>query len=466
MLSRLRNCLAALVLAGAAFPAAAHDGPLDPRFGDGGMRHYGFQSVNGSGRDDIAAAACPGPNGTLVVVGSASQATRIVTMRLLPNGDYDPSFGGGDGRESFPLAMTSHVSTLGLCQSDGKVLLARRLDVDASGEMNIQLIRVDGSSGLPDPSFGSGGVAMLDLDSWQVGLGKGELPLSLSTLGNGETLLAGYVRVSTGVAAFAARIAADGRVPVARVYADTLGRATAQFIQTAAVASDGTIWAIAEGRQPDDTRTTPFRVRLDRTTLEWIDVPDALPGTGPNIFAGRGVQVRPDVLAAPLMQRVAGSNPPRHLPALMIYRASGKVFVPLPEPAIAGETVSIGAAQYAQSVTVLPGGRVLYAAGVRRDGDTGDQATHLAIVRVGTAIGDDALETQFGTGGAQTAVFRPVGGSCNGSLVEQALTIGAFWNGLPVLAGFAQASCTEFNAGLDYVVTRLSVDRIFVDDFE
>src|SRR5690606_21580816 len=87
MFPRNHFWLAALVVAAVTSFAIAHDGPLDPRFGDGGMRNYGFQPFNGSGREDVATAVCQGPNGTLLVVGEASDARRIVTMRLLPNGD-------------------------------------------------------------------------------------------------------------------------------------------------------------------------------------------------------------------------------------------------------------------------------------------------------------------------------------------------------------------------------------------
>lgn len=465
MFPRVLTWLTTLLLASAGGGAAAHDGPLDAGFGDGGMRAYGFQSVNGSGRDDRAAVACPRADGGLVVVGAASDARRIVTVRLLPNGDYDPAF-SSDGRETFELAMTPATPMAGLCLPDGKILLARRLDAATAGQSDVQLVRLDGNTGLPDASFGQNGVHLLDMDSWQSGLDGVESPYALAALDGGEVLVMGRVRRASRNVAFAARVTADARVPAARVFVDAPNRATANVLLTAVPAGDGRLWGIVEGIQPGSTRVTPFRVRFDRQTLQWLDVPDPLPGAGEDIYSGRGVRVRDDVIAVPLMQAVAGTTPPRFLPALMVYRAGGKVFLPLPPPSLPGETLAMSTAYASQSVTVLPGGRVLVAAAVGRPGELVDRGIHLAIVRIGAAAGDDTLETSFGVGGAQTAAFRPAGAACAGALVEQSFAAGTFWRGQPVLAGYADADCSNPGGGRDYLVARLRTDRVFADGFD
>ncbi|WP_313918710.1 hypothetical protein [Tahibacter sp.] len=467
MLSRLRNCLAALMLAGAAFPAAAHDGPLDLRFGDGGMRNYSFQSVNGSGRTDRAAVACAGPDGTLVVTGIASEAQRIVTMRLLPDGAYDPAFGGGDGRESFALPATPEYFTAGLCLPEARILLARRVRVDESGEMNIQLLRIDANTGLLDPAFGQNGVVMLDLDTWQGGLGRTESPYALVALDGGEVLLTGHASLPDRIVAFAALVTTAGQIPVARVYVDAPDRETAATFMTAMLASDGNIWGVIEGKQRRSDRVTPFRVRFDRRTLEWLDVPDALPGTtGDQVYGGVGTRVREDVLAVPLLQHVAGTTPPQSLPGLMIYRAGGKVFLPLPPPNLPGESLNFPLTYGTQSATLLPGGRVLFAAAVGHPGDNAPRGMHLAVVQVGTSIGSDRVDTSFGVNGAQTAAFRPIGGSCTNVLAAQRFSAGTVWAGQPVLVGDVDSGCNNDGGGIDYLVARIAVDRIFANGLD
>lgn len=467
MFRPFRTCLAALVLAGAVFSAYAHDGPLDPRFGDGGMRSYGFQPVNGSGRTDRAAVACAGPDGTLVVTGVASDAQRIVTMRLLPNGAYDPAFGGGDGRESFALPATPEYFTAGLCLPDAKILLARRVRVDDSGEMNIQLLRVDANTGLLDTAFGQNGVTQLDLDIWQGGLGRTESPYALVALDGGEVLLTGHASIPGRIVAFAALVTAAGQVPVARVYVDAPDRETAETLMTATLASDGRIWGVIEGKQRRSERVTPFRVRFDRHTLEWLDVPDALPGTtGDQIYSGVGTRVREDVLAVPLLQHVTGTTPPQSLPGLMIYRAGGKVFVPLPPPSLSGETLNFPLTYGTQSATLLPGGRVLFTAAVGSPVDNTPRGMHLAVVQIGTAIGSDRIDTSFGVNGAQTAVFRPVGGGCTSALIAQRFSAGAVWAGTPVLVGEVDSGCNNDGGGIDYLVARIASDRIFANGLD
>lgn len=462
MISRFRKMLFSISLCAAAVAANAHDGPLDPFFGDGGMRSYGFQSYYGSGRDDKAAAvACPGPNGTLVVTGEASNATRLVTMRLLPNGDYDPSYGYG-GRVSVEVAMTPEYYMAGLCLPGNKILLARRTRIGTIGETNIQLLRLDAGTGRLDPGFGQGGATMLDLDAWHAGLQRTESPLALIPLDGGEVLLTGHVSVADRVAAFAARIQDDGYVPVARVYTDVAHRATANTFMAAMTASDGNLWGIIEGKQPGSDRVTPFRVRFDRMTLQWLDMPDPLPNrTGDEIYGGRGVRVREDVLAVPLIQHIVGSSPARGLPGIMIYRATGKVFLPLPAPSLPGEALTISYLYALQSALLLPGDRVLVSFAVTRSGESTPIGMHLAMVQVGPAIGSDGLVKSFGIGGAQTARFRPVGGSCTAAPVAQDFSGMAVWNGAPALVGNVDSSCNNSGGGLDYLVARLDVERVY-----
>ena len=466
MFPRNHFWLAALVLAAVTSFANAHDGPLDPRFGDGGMRNYGFQPFNGSGREDMATAVCQGPNGTLLVVGEASDARRIVTMRLLPNGNYDPSFGAA-GRATLELPITHDEYMAGLCLPGGKILLARRLQIDENQESNIQLLRIDANTGQLDPSFGQTGVVLLDLDDWQSGLARRESPYALVALDQGEALVLGQAGMGTRRVAFAARVRADGNVPVARIYADTAGRATANVMMTATLASDGTIWGIVEGAQPGSSRVTPYRVRFDRTTLEWIGVPDPLPNaTGPDILGGLGVPVGRDTLAVPVIQEVEGTEPLRFVHAMMIFRPEGKVFLPLPAPEFAGEQLSAADNYARQQAVLLPGNRVLSAATLRRPDNHVLRAIHFALVEIGPHNGQDRVDTAFGVGGAQTAAFRPTGGSCAGTLVMQWLSGMTVWAGSPVFVGAVDAGCSSGDGGLDYLVGRIGVDRIFVAGFE
>lgn len=466
MFRRFRTCLAALALASAVFSAHAQDGPLDPRFGDGGMRNYGFPSYNGSGRSDRAAAACPGPNGTLLVVGEASDASRIVTVRLLPNGDYDSSFGAG-GRATLELPMTQEPNMAGLCQPDGKIVLARRIRVDAddvNSETNIQLLRIHAHDGQLDTTFGQNGLSLLDLDAWQSGLSRREDPYALMPLDRGEVLLLGQVGVADDMRGFAALISADGSVPRARVYGDVVGWPAIETLMTAAPASDGTIWAIAEGNYPRIGRISPFRMRLQRETLDRIDMPDPVQNENYEIYAGVGMRVRDDVLAVPMLVKNASSRPTSYSPALGIYRAGGKVILWLPRPQYYGERLSLARALAQQHVTLLPGNRVFYAATLARAG-SGSYGVHTGLVEIGAAIGQDRIDNSLGQGGEQSVSFLPVGGSCTRTLVPQWLAGVTTWAGLPVFVGAVDMSCTDPAVRNDYLVGRVLVDRIFVDGF-
>jgi uncharacterized delta-60 repeat protein len=122
------------------------DGTLDGTFGVGGRVLYD----NGEGGDlnfGARGRVTLQSDGKILVVGSE----RI--MRLLPNGNFDPSFGQGNGTSEilFPYGLNAVA-----VQSDGKIVVAADLD----SSWAIRRLNSDGSQ---DLSFGRNGVIAIPL---------------------------------------------------------------------------------------------------------------------------------------------------------------------------------------------------------------------------------------------------------------------------------------------------------------
>lgn len=133
---------------------------------------------------------------------------------------------------------------------------------------------------------------------------------------------------------------------------------------------------------------------------------------------------------------------------------------------LGGEALSLRPSFAEQAVTVLPGNRVFYAATLGRAGEFGGYGVHTGLAVIGAAIGQDRVDTTFGNGGAQSAAFRPVGGSCTGALVPQWMSALTTWAGLPVFVGTVDMACSNPDLRTDYLVGRVLVDRIFVGGFQ
>ena len=150
----------------------------------------------------------------------------------------------------------------------------------------------------------------------------------------------------------------------------------------------------------------------------------------------------------------------------MIYRTGGKIYLPLPDASLPGETVTLTSTYALQSAVALPGNRVLAAIAISRVGESTERGMHLAMAQVGPAIGSDGVDSTFGVGGAQTAAFRVSGSGCQEPLVAQDFSGIALWRGAPTLVGKVDAGCVNDGSGLDYLVARVGVDRLFANGLD
>lgn len=129
------------------------DGSLDRSFGDGGVVEF---PGRGHSRVVISGLAVL-PSGRILVGGDRSG--RVLLARLLPNGELDRGFGGGDGLVALDVDGNRHcacsrVGSMTLTPS-GKPLLAGA--AIARGGMSSLLVRFL-PSGRLDPRFGQRGV--------------------------------------------------------------------------------------------------------------------------------------------------------------------------------------------------------------------------------------------------------------------------------------------------------------------
>jgi len=144
-----RLVLLSLVISlGAAPAASAAPGDLDPSFGSGGVAKL-FEGNEGESYADAVAVQ---PDGKIVIAGYEESNTIVV--RLLPNGDLDPSFGVGGKATTVIPGGESGAFAIAL-QPDGKIVAAG--SGKAFGGINSDFFfaryNPDGS---PDESFGGG----------------------------------------------------------------------------------------------------------------------------------------------------------------------------------------------------------------------------------------------------------------------------------------------------------------------
>ncbi|WP_395684382.1 hypothetical protein [Dokdonella sp.] len=430
-------------------PLQAHSGPLDPAFGVGGMQHYGFQGQIGpNGNGDSARVGCPGPNGSFVVVGSASGGSRIVTNRLLPNGELDPSF-SGDGKESFDFdGSSAYVSYApAVCLPTGDAVIAHVI-TDGSGEQNLRLLRVGRDTGLPVVGFGVGGVVDLDLDQYIAGLAKDEVPVGLNVLANGDLVVTGFVTLPNSVVkAFAAVLDAAGHVRAAK-------QVDCWVASTAMDASQGALWVFGS------SGNGACRLTLDRNTLAQND--RLLGPATPGHYPGAARLVRDGVVAM-AVTRFAPNGGSGLRAGIDVFRGDTVTHVTLPIPA--STSLLNGGVSY-PGVQVLAGGRVLYGNTAMDIASGAPNGEYFALVRIGRDAAGDGLESAFGGGGVRLARFEPQASACQTNAPRQYLHRMTQWQGRPTFVGKADADCLGTNAGEDYLVGRIETNYLFADGFE
>lgn len=437
--------------------AQAHD----PRFGTAGHQTHGFALVNGYD-DDQAIVACAGPGGTLVVSGLASNTERVVTIRIREDGALDTSF-SGDGKESFNLPIRPLFSehAVGACQNNGQLLLA--IPAHLNGEEDLQLIRVDAQTGLPDPGFGNAGFLTIDMDLYATGLGTRERPLGLNIGSDGVIELTGQVLrgENTVRAGFIARIGAEGAVLAAAVPA--LSGFLDSTMTTAGIASDGQLWVSGHGFR-SGLGNTYFRAVLNPQTLTVQSIP--VRGTA-MVDSGRGRFVGPDVMVNTIRRNsTAADGTPTVAAVLLIHRNGGTTELALPTLArLDGQTTAVHHDALDGDVIALPDGRLLLSGSIQSPIGASTRGVYFSAVQLADGNDPDRIDTRFGNGGLwQTGYVNNAPGCTRAS--EQAHHRTTLWNGRATLVGYAYNGPCDNSGSFDYWISRLRVELLFGSGFE
>ena len=143
-------------------------GGLDQSFGNGG------EVLVPIATDAYGLAVALQPDGKLLLTGNTVGNQQVATVRLLPNGSIDPSFGSG-GTAAFPGAGVNAIAL----QADGKILLAG---------VGATLVRLD-QNGYMDQTFGDGGTIFARI-------GTSDAANGVSVQPNGMIVLAGAATIS------------------------------------------------------------------------------------------------------------------------------------------------------------------------------------------------------------------------------------------------------------------------------
>lgn len=158
--------LAALALA---VSAAAQDGYADPTFSTDGLQVIGW-----GGDEALAAAVAARADGSLYVGGAVQDALSqdFGVTKLTAAGALDLAW-GSTGRRRVPIDAVAGGADRVLALSplsDGSLLLAGLAEVDDQEHLDLPALAKLTPAGGLDPSFGDGGVMVLDLpwatDSW------------------------------------------------------------------------------------------------------------------------------------------------------------------------------------------------------------------------------------------------------------------------------------------------------------
>lgn len=126
------------------------NGTVDTSFDGDGIAFVDF------GGTDRANSLAIQPDGKIVVVGSTTSGTNVAVARLNANGSLDTSF-DTDGKLAIDLGGTAESANAVTIQSDGKIVIAGTTGADFA------VIRLNGSNGSLDSTFGTGGKKIFDM---------------------------------------------------------------------------------------------------------------------------------------------------------------------------------------------------------------------------------------------------------------------------------------------------------------
>ncbi|MDX2134294.1 MAG: hypothetical protein SFV52_05895 [Saprospiraceae bacterium] len=157
----------------------------DPAFGDAGSVNIQTSGFLFSGYHHLM------PDGRIVFVGTVndpgSDATDVYVARLLTDGTFDPSFGGGNGfvRVAGPVDKANDLYANAV-DGNGKVILAiNEYDFDVDRTRFVRL----NADGTPDNTFGVAGEAIIDIAAGDLE----EYMTDVVVLPDGKLFFGGYV---------------------------------------------------------------------------------------------------------------------------------------------------------------------------------------------------------------------------------------------------------------------------------
>lgn len=446
----MRTLFLSAILATLPGLALAGDGP-DPSFGEGGFASFGFQPVAGDTADH-AFAACAGPNGTLNVVGSASNDRRLVVLRLLANGARDPSFGVDGARSIDVYGQQGYATAAAACAPDGDIVVART--VTTAGEDNIQVLRVDANSGALDPSFDGDGLFAIDLDTLRGGLAQQERPLGVDLGDNGDLLVTGFARIDASTtASFLLRITPAGTLDTFAFFDGDPG--TRSLASGAYDGSSSQTWIVGARSAPV---AGAFLTTLSRNVRVASGVDVLVPIADPFFTVSRVRAAAPGVLVAGVARGAAANS---LQPALAVFRAEGAELLALPgtQP-LDGAATSVGTLPQLMHLAPLGNREMLVTANLSRAGvPSGFYATRVAF---GASAAADRIDTSFGNAGSLQFSRGPAAGCA--TRPEQYASRLTLWREQPVLVGTNVGSCAPFET--DYLVVRLGAVPMFRDGFD
>ncbi|WP_158633322.1 hypothetical protein [Tautonia sociabilis] len=193
------------------------DGTPDPGFGASGVATIAFDLGFGDDVDDAARALAVQPDGRILVVGPVERSGGQLDFgvaRLMADGSPDTSFGllgrvvfGFDRGGS--LAQLDDIPRAAAVQPDGRILVVGSVD-DVNDENDVGVLRLLANGSL-DPSFGSGGRAVIGFDLGQTDADRDDDPAAVLLQPDGRVVIAAAVDLPGGDRDFGlVRLLADG----------------------------------------------------------------------------------------------------------------------------------------------------------------------------------------------------------------------------------------------------------------
>lgn len=437
--------------------ALAQNNGIDHRFGDGGIASIEDPQDANAGMYGFV--SCAISNERLRVV-AAINATQLGTLLLNADGRHV----GTLTRINVPAAAQGAAAqAIGACTSDGRIVIARAVE-GAGSDQNIQVLRLRNDGSL-DPSFGTNGSVLIDMDTHSSVITDTEMPMGINLEADGGVLLSlGLGVIGSVYDAGLVRLGSNGLLRFARHYATLPGMTnggTTLYASAAGVAADGRVWMAGTATLPGFTRA--FRVRLDGTTGMVVDAP--VYGGGDSVITGGG-RVLADGSTMVLAARSTADGL-RYLPRLVVIRGNQISYLTLPEPfAIAGAPASMPSVLSRGTVIPTGEGRLLVVDALARATDTSLRlATYLSVVHLGADAAGDQVDTHFGVAGRTQFAWRGAQICENDAPPMQQPAHATNWRGRALVTGWHSRTCSTGPIRAMLVRVQNAGD-VFADDFE